>query len=529
MFTRSLAVLLAGPGSAPPRLVSDPKTVGFHGGYARCFAIPRPRGVLIQSLLGVLLLARSASGEDPVAVLITGPLLARIGEEVSFEVEIVNRSGRPLEKLRIIDYFDRGLRHAASASPIEQKGAVDMAAGTSRRISLSFTASEPGRQCHRVEILDTRHVFVGGATACVEVAAPAVAGQPAAAAPQAMTPQAGSGLTPPPVTVPLASTAPLAAAAAPAAAGSLFTAPAAPGRPGLLPTAPQPSGSSPVRPPVAATVPSVMVPPAQPQVTSVPTPSLELGLGGPAEVDEGAVASFTARVVNTGSVASQAGRLEFAWDDAFSPREASDGYTLGTGSVSWDLPAVPPGGELKRQLNLLAVRLPSSTGRVGGRLGGDSSRACVRGTLSGAGGGVIVADESCVLVRSKRPRSRSPQEAGLRITLADCDDPIRLGGATMLVCTVSNTGDLPVGDLGVVLSLPPQARLVGSPSPSRTSVEGSLVSFEAIPQLPAGGKTTFELAYRTPEAGTWKATARVTAADIDGSMEAFCTTTVLEP
>jgi hypothetical protein len=464
----------------------------------------------------------AAAAEDPVAVLITGPLLARVGEEVSFEVEIVNRSGRPLEKLRIIDYFDKGLRHASSASPIEQKGAVDMAAGTSRRISLSFTAVEMGRQCHRVELLDTRHVFVGGATACVEVAAPAVAAQPQAMPSQVVAPGTAAGPNPA-VSVPAA-----------VAGGSLFTAPGGQGRPGLLPTAPQPATPTPGRNPAASmvppavAVPSVMAPAAsQPQVTSVPTPSLELGLGGPAEVDEGAVASFTARVVNTGTIASKAGRLEFSWDDAFSPREASDGYSLGTGSVAWELPPVPPGAELKRQVNLLAGRLPSSVGRAGGRLGGDSSRACVRGTLSGVGGGVIVADESCVLVRSKRPLSRSPQQAGLRMTLADCDDPVRLGGATMLVCIVSNGGEQPLEDVGVVITLPPEARLVGSPSPSRTSVEGSLVTFETLPLLPPGGKTTFELAYRTPEAGTWKASARAMAAAVDGSVEASCTTTVL--
>jgi hypothetical protein len=86
--------------------------------------------------------------EDPVAVLITGPLAAKVGERVTFEVEIVNRSGRPLEKLRIVDYFDKGFHHEASVSPIEQKGTIDLAAGTSRRLTLDFLLDEPGRQCH---------------------------------------------------------------------------------------------------------------------------------------------------------------------------------------------------------------------------------------------------------------------------------------------------------------------------------------------------------------------------------------------
>jgi hypothetical protein len=35
----------------------------------------------------------------------------------------------------------------------------------------------------------------------------------------------------------------------------------------------------------------------------------------------------------------------------------------------------------------------------------------------------MVADESCVVIRSNTPRARTPREAGLRVTLADCDDP----------------------------------------------------------------------------------------------------------
>ena len=110
----------------------------------------------------------AARGQDPVLVSITGPLVGRVGERASFEVELVNRSGKPLQQLRVIDYFDKGFHHEASASPIEQKGTIDLMPGTARRLTLDFLLDEPGRQCHRVEILDQSHVFVGGAVAhCV--------------------------------------------------------------------------------------------------------------------------------------------------------------------------------------------------------------------------------------------------------------------------------------------------------------------------------------------------------------------------
>ena len=164
---------------------------------------------------------------------------------------------------------------------------------------------------------------------------------------------------------------------------------------------------------------------------------------GPAEVLPGSVSEFVATVRNTGSVASGPTTLEFSWDDAFTPLEASEGYKLASSRVSWSLTSIEPGGELRRQINLRS----QSTGAAG-----TAARSCVRGVLSGSVGGVMVADESCVLIRSNTPRARTPRDAGLRLTLADCDDPVIVGHPTTLICTVVNNGTMSTGriDLTVV-------------------------------------------------------------------------------
>jgi hypothetical protein len=428
----------------------------------------------------------AAHGEDPIAVLVTGPLTASVGERVSFEVEIVNRSGKPQQQLRVIDYFDKGFKHDASASPIEQKGTIDLAAGTSKRITLDFLAAEPGRQCHRVEILQSTLGFVGGATACVEVT------------------QRLSGFQQPAVP------------ATPSPSASTFGASSA------TPTVPLPSV---VLPPAAASTPAPLrTEPARAEVPGGPaTPSLELGLKGPSQVDEGSVAEFIATVRNTGSVASSPGSLEFSWDPAFSPQEASDGYKLSSGKVTWAIPAIGPGEQLRRQVNLRA----DAGGASLGRLGGTTSRPCVRSTLAGTGGGVIVADESCVLVRSKRPAVRTPREAGIRISLADCDDPVRVGAGTLLVCTVSNDGSEPIGGIEVAIMLPEQALLVGDPVPSRTRIDRSTITFESLSSLAPGSRATFQVAYRMPVAGEWRSNASASSPEIDGRVEASCTTLMI--
>ena len=465
----------------------------------------------------------AARGEDPVAVLVTGPLSATVGDRVAFEVELVNRSGRPLEKLRVVDYFDKGFHHEASASPIEQKGTIDLAAGTSRRLTLDFLLDEPGRQCHRVEILDQSHTFVGGATSCVQVAASPVAAAAPLAAPLPTTPapvaapvNAYPATTYPtmPATPPAPSPAPFAMAAplatAPLAAATLTPPPVA------LPPVAMPPTAQPLAPPPALPASSGL-----PASTALPaTPSLELDMVGPAEVLPGSVSEFVATVRNTGSVASGATTLEFGWDDAFTPLEASEGYKLASSRVSWDLPSLEPGGQLRRQINLRAQPAGAVT---------PSSRSCVRGVLSGAVGGVMVADESCVLIRSNTPRPRTPREAGLRVTLADCDDPVVVGHSTTLICTVVNTGAMSTGRLDLTVVLPERATLVGDPSPSRVRIDGANVSFDSIPSIPPGGQATMELAYRIPGSGTAKATAILTGAELDGSMDSSCQTTFLAP
>ena len=490
-----------------------------------------PLSAVLSAILLVLASVSPAAvrAEDPVAVLVTGPLSAKVGDRVAFEVELVNRSGRPLEKLRVVDYFDKGFHHDASASPIEQTGTIDLAAGTSRRLTLDFLLDEPGRQCHRVEILDQSHTFVGGATSCVQVAASPIAAAAPLATPLPITPAPVNAYpattyptaptmpaTPPPTSpAPFAMAAPL--ATAPLAAATLAPPPVA------SPAVPSP----PVAMPPLPTTQPLAPPPALPAASSLPasavlpaTPSLELDMVGPAEVLPGSVSEFVATVRNTGSVASGATTLEFGWDDAFTPLEASEGYKLASSRVSWDLPSLEPGGQLRRQINLRA----QPAGAVA-----SSSRSCVRGVLSGAVGGVMVADESCVLIRSNTPQARTPREAGLRVTLADCDDPVIVGHPTTLICTVVNNGTTSTGRLDLTVVLPERATLVGDPSPSRVRIDGSNVSFDSIPSIPPGGQATMELAYRIPGSGIAKATAILTGAELNGSMDSNCQTTFLAP
>jgi len=424
------------------------------------------RGGLCLAVLALGLGTGLARAEDDVLVNIRGPLAGTVGDRVAFDVEIVNRSGRNLQQLRVIDYFDAGFRHEASKSPIEQKGTIDLAVGTARRITLEFVLAEPGRQCHRVEILDQAHRFVGGATECVQVAsAPAVA-----TAPAPLTP------APPPLVAPV--------------------------------PAPFPAASASTAPP--------LVPPVTPA-----TPAIALDLVGPAEATSGTVAEYVATVRNTGNAAAAPSTLEFSWDDGFVPLEASDGYSLAASKVSWNLPAIEPGGQLKRQINLRA-QAPAGSYRDSPPI-----RACVRAELAGLAGGGVVGDHECLQIRSTtpRPRIRTAGEAGLRLSLADLDDPVRSGGATTLVCTIANDGDAPLGPLNLVIDLPRGARLVGD---ARVRVDDGRVMFDAFDLAP-GRQQAFEVSYTMPGGGQATALASISGVGLEGRLDRSCQTEFLAP
>ncbi len=516
----------------------------------------------------------SAYSEELVDVLLTGPEKAAVGASVAFEVELVNRSGKQLSQLRVIDYFDKGLKHPVSASPIEQSGTIVLAAGTSRRLTLEFQVIELGRQCHRVEILDQTNTAVGSGTACVEAVPP---NSPAAEG--ASQPGRASSQTPP--------TSLSGSQAAPLDPGPPSAVPQPPGfrqpPPSQPPTIQLPTSPSPIpnlstqphngvqprnvveqndpksesgktisselatkteegQPPIPSSpVPSAPVPivtPLDGSVTALPpsvvgpdvpslstppqeSPAFEVALAGPSELVAGGVGEFVVTIKNTGTAASAEIALEVMWDSFLTPLEASDGYVLDQNKATWSIPPVAMNESIRRQINVRGVI------KVGEVVAPSGTRACVRTVLSDLPGGAMVADEKCVVVKSGAPRVQSPAEAGICLNLADLDDPVRAGGGTTLICTVLNRGDKPSGPLKLVIRLPEHARLVGNPMPSRVRIDGREITFDGIDSLAAGGRSTFELIYRLPAGESGEATASLGGENLDGNLEAACKTTFL--
>ncbi len=439
--------------------------------HRHCIRTQR-RGFAIGAVLAATaFVGAAARAEDAVVVNITGPLRGVLGQKVAYDVELINNSGRNLEKLHIVDYFDEGFHHIASKSPIEFQQTIDLPAGTKKWVKLEFELDGIGRQCHRVEILDASRAFMGGATECCKVEAPAQ--QPAAPAP-----------TTPPVLVP-----PLPAVTAPA--------PTTP--PVLVPPLPA----------VTAPASTVVAPPAAAQ------PRLELD--GPTAL-AGTPGKYKATIRNLGTAATAPGSLRISWQDGLVPQEASQGFSLVGSSVAWELPAIPPGGTAERDVVLKGETpatvysdAPPLTARINAEL-----------TLGAA---IAAADQRSVAVSSTtpRPRPRSFVDAGIRLSLADLDDPVRVGDTTTLVCTLVNTGAAPSGPLDVFIDLPRGARPVGN---YRARFENGRALFDPI-DVPPGGQKVVEIQYQVGEPGRYTSGAGVASSTFTGSLDRTCDTEFL--
>lgn len=113
------------------------------------------------------------------AVRMEGPKQARVGDTVTFQIELTNTGATPLSRIVIRDRLPTGLRHATQTGGlIERVLDAPLAPGQSQTIALELIVDQPGQLCHTLEaVADTIHT--ASATACVTAAAsPQVVPQP---------------------------------------------------------------------------------------------------------------------------------------------------------------------------------------------------------------------------------------------------------------------------------------------------------------------------------------------------------------
>src|SRR5207249_4795950 len=96
----------------------------------------------------------------------TGPETVEVGREAKFLIDVTNNGPMPLVNVTATDTFEPGLAHAAGErSPLVRPIAI-IQPGQTERFAISFIVTQPGRQCHRLDVT-AEGGHAAGARACV--------------------------------------------------------------------------------------------------------------------------------------------------------------------------------------------------------------------------------------------------------------------------------------------------------------------------------------------------------------------------
>jgi uncharacterized repeat protein (TIGR01451 family) len=108
---------------------------------------------------------------------LSGPDKATVGQQVRFELDIVNHGDTQITGLILKDRFDDGFVHATASSPIQVE-LKPFAANQGQKIGITFKVAKAGRLCHTVE-LSGPNGLNQTTQACLEATNPAPPSKPA--------------------------------------------------------------------------------------------------------------------------------------------------------------------------------------------------------------------------------------------------------------------------------------------------------------------------------------------------------------
>jgi uncharacterized repeat protein (TIGR01451 family) len=112
--------------------------------------------------------ASTEVGAPNLQVRLRGPKSAKVGESVSFMIELTNGGNQPLPGLVLKARFDPGLRHAVAPSPIERDLGQTLQPGQTQQVGVEFQAVATGQHCLSIDVLSAGTVLAS-TKECLEI------------------------------------------------------------------------------------------------------------------------------------------------------------------------------------------------------------------------------------------------------------------------------------------------------------------------------------------------------------------------
>jgi uncharacterized repeat protein (TIGR01451 family) len=333
------------------------------------------------------------------AVRLSGPATAQVGEQIPFAIEVTNTGTEPLVNVLIRNRLPAGLELPGQAgSLIERALTQPLQAGLSQTIELPLIVRQSGRLCQVVEVFAT-----GGHTAtassCIEV-----------------------------------------------------TQPSAPTGPSV------PSGPS---VPAGPSVPSVPSGPSTPSDPSAPPPQarVQVDIQGPLQARVGQLVSYQMSITNQGGVPLTGVRIVNTYEPSLYPKEASKGFdqnALRRGELVWTVDRIEPGETVQRESKYECLRESTAAWSRVFVESAEQIRATRETTTQ------ILPSETPPRRPGTVPDADSgaqpkPEEVtgNLRVSIADTRDPIAVNSTTTYIIGIENARNVSDRNVTLTILLPP--------------------------------------------------------------------------
>ena len=218
--------------------------------------------------------------------------------------------------------------------------------------------------------------------------------------------------------------------------------------------------------------------------------SLAVDIEGPKRRFLDRQATYTVSLTNPGTAAAR--EIELA---TYLPRgmqfidaDNHGEYDSETHSVRWLLEELPP----QQRGSVTLTALPVEPGQQLFRVESTADR------------GISARKEEAVLVEGA---------VSLVFQVVDTVDPVEVGGETEYEIVVANQGSKEATNVQLSVTLPEGFKAADADGPSKFTVAGRQIQFQALPQLPAKSETTFRVRAQCLRAGDHRCLVQLTSDD----------------
>jgi uncharacterized repeat protein (TIGR01451 family) len=218
-------------------------------------------------------------------------------------------------------------------------------------------------------------------------------------------------------------------------------------------------------------------------------PSFTLKVTGPASAHVGDKIEFVYEVKNTGDAPIPSITLTtniLSADRLLQVKEANADFKPTDGQLTCTIANLPAGQSERRRVACQCLAA--------------GPRACDGATATN-GGDLTLRDEACVEIL---PADTAAAPGGkLSVSIATRANPIKVGGDTSLVVTMSNAGPNSERKAALTVKLPDglQYRQATVNNPTRMNVDGQSIGFEPVVELKVGEPMSFEIPVHATTAG----------------------------